>query len=244
MPTDIEQEIEALHSMTTSELAERYAELHGQPVRTRHRAYLIRKVAWRIQALAEGDLSERARRRAEELADDADVRLMPPRTPPPPVNGPTITTTIRPRGKGGRNADPRVPTAGTAISREYKGQNVRVLVLPDGEGFEHDGERYRSLTSVAKAIAQVTQPRMTQIMNLLHLAPDIQESLLFLPSVRQGRDAVTERDMRPIAATCPWHAQRRQWNGVRHHPKDVSQSQLRRHARLKSIGKLKERDGV
>ena len=63
MPGDIAKEIDALQQMTTSELAERYQQLHGQSVRTRHRAYLIRKVAWRIQANAEGDLSERARRR-------------------------------------------------------------------------------------------------------------------------------------------------------------------------------------
>ena len=50
MTTPIAREIDALHRMTTGELAERYEKLHGQPVRTRHRAYLIRKIAWRIQA--------------------------------------------------------------------------------------------------------------------------------------------------------------------------------------------------
>ncbi len=46
--------------MNTCELAERYAEMTGQPVRARHRAYLIRKIAWRLQADAVGNLSERA----------------------------------------------------------------------------------------------------------------------------------------------------------------------------------------
>src|SRR3954469_23646945 len=77
----VEEELAALQHMTVGELCQRYQELFGQPVRTRHKAYLVRKIAWRIQALAEGDLSERARRRAEELANDADVRLMPPRRP-------------------------------------------------------------------------------------------------------------------------------------------------------------------
>src|SRR5437764_10241482 len=77
--TNVEDELDALPAMTTTELCRRYEELFGQPVRTRHKTYLVRKIAWRIQALAEGDLSERARRRAEELANDADVRLMPPR---------------------------------------------------------------------------------------------------------------------------------------------------------------------
>lgn len=74
MPTTIEREINALQRMTTSELVERYEQLCKQPCRTRHRAYLIRKIAWRIQANSEGDLSERARRRAAELADNAEVR--------------------------------------------------------------------------------------------------------------------------------------------------------------------------
>jgi hypothetical protein len=64
---DIAAEIAALDRMTTGDLAERYAELHGQPCRTRHRAYLIRKIAWRIQANAEGDLSQRAHLSLTEL---------------------------------------------------------------------------------------------------------------------------------------------------------------------------------
>ena len=69
---DIAAEIATMDRMTTGDLAERYAKLHGQPCRTCHRAYLIRKIAWRIQATAEGDLSQRARKRATELADDAN----------------------------------------------------------------------------------------------------------------------------------------------------------------------------
>jgi hypothetical protein len=61
---NIKAELASMERLTTCELAERYAALTGQPVRTRHRAYLIRKIAWRLQADAEGDLSERARRRA------------------------------------------------------------------------------------------------------------------------------------------------------------------------------------
>ena len=68
-------EIDELQYMSTNELAEMYHDLHGQPVRTRHRQYLIRKLAWRIQANAMGDLSDRARKRARELANDSDIRV-------------------------------------------------------------------------------------------------------------------------------------------------------------------------
>ena len=54
-------EVANLQAMSTGELARRYAEVFGEQARTRHKAYLIRRIAWRIQALAEGDLSERAR---------------------------------------------------------------------------------------------------------------------------------------------------------------------------------------
>lgn len=60
-------------------------------------------------------------------------------------------------------------------------------------------------------LCQVTQPRMTQIMNLLHLAPDIQEEILDLEPVPKGRDPVTERDLRPIAAMTSWARQRAAW---------------------------------
>jgi hypothetical protein len=63
-------------------------------------------------------------------------------------------------------------------------------------------------------LAKVTQPRMTQIMNLLHLAPDIQEELLFLPPVAAGKEKIHEKLLRPIAAEIDWGKQREMWAGV------------------------------
>lgn len=57
-------------------------------------------------------------------------------------------------------------------------------------------------------LGHVTRARVTQIMNLLHLAPDIQEAILNLPRVEKGRDQITERDLRPIAAIVDWRKQR------------------------------------
>jgi len=70
----IRAEIEALRSMTVGRLRERYAEVFGEPSRSYNKQFLFRRVAWRIQALAEGGLSERARQRALEIANDADLR--------------------------------------------------------------------------------------------------------------------------------------------------------------------------
>ncbi|GIW97566.1 MAG: hypothetical protein KatS3mg111_0899 [Pirellulaceae bacterium] len=58
---------------------------------------------------------------------------------------------------------------------------------------------------------RITTARMTQIMVLLNLAPDIQEKILFLPRTERGRDVLKETDIRPIAATLDWRKQRRMW---------------------------------
>ena len=63
-------------------------------------------------------------------------------------------------------------------------------------------------------LGHVTRARMTQLMNLLNLAPDIQEAILFLPPVENGRDPITERDLRSIAAIPDWRKQRRPWNSL------------------------------
>jgi len=60
-------------------------------------------------------------------------------------------------------------------------------------------------------LGHVTRARMTQIMNLLNLAPDIQEAILFLPRVERGKDPVTERDLRALVAEVDWGRQREAW---------------------------------
>jgi hypothetical protein len=76
------------------------------------------------------------------------------------------------------------------------------------DGLLRDGT-VPNLTELAR-LAHVTQPRMTQIMNLLHLAPDIQEALLFLPPVRGRDECVSERDLRKVASRPRWCQQRAQ----------------------------------
>lgn len=145
MSLNVAKELAALEEMTIGELQDRYAEVFDEPVRSRHRRYLIRRILWRLQAQAEGDLSERARKRAVELAKNADVRVMPPRgedlvevTPPTEVARIPVAT------------DPRLPPPGGAITRKYKNGTIRVLVTNDG--FEFRGEPYKSLSAVARAI--------------------------------------------------------------------------------------------
>ncbi len=134
------REVEGLRDMTVAELREKYVEVFGEGTRSRHKDYLRKRITWGLQAKEEGGLSERARGRAEELAQEADLRLTAPKS----VLG---RTTVR---RFPASPDRRLPMAGTVLTREYRGGTVSVTVLE--EGFEYEGAVYRSLTSVARAV--------------------------------------------------------------------------------------------
>jgi len=136
-------ELAALPQLTITELRRRYAEAFGEPTRAANKPWLIKRIAWRLQALAEGGLSERARQRALELANDADIRLSPPRAPR------AQAATEPPSAKPAKNRD-HLPPPGTILRRPYKGQVLEVKILEQGCQFE--GRTYRSLSAVAKAV--------------------------------------------------------------------------------------------
>ena len=137
---DVYGQIAGLGRMQIAELRERYQEVFGEPTATAHKQHLVRRIAWRLQVLAEGDLSDRAHRRALKIADDRDLRVVPAS-----------------RIKLGRAAakskpiqpDPRRPQPGSVLSRTFRGQTIEVKVLEDG--FHYQGQRYGSLSAVARA---------------------------------------------------------------------------------------------
>jgi hypothetical protein len=144
MGLNVGKVVSALEGMTVPELREKYEEVFGEPTRTRHKDYLLRRIAWRLQANEWGGLSERARQRATELAEDSDLRITGPRKPRAGEDGPRVQATVH------FPLDERLPMPGTELSRTYKGQTFVVRVLP--KGFEFQGEIYRTLSAVAKAI--------------------------------------------------------------------------------------------
>lgn len=146
MTLNIGREIARLQRMAPKELRARYEEIFGEPIRTGNKAYLVKRIAWRLQADAEGNLTERARRRAEELANDSDIRVSPPKSPIATI-GPKPKTVTK---VAGFHDDDRLPMVGQVITRHYKGQIIEVTITHDG--FEYDGETYRSLSAVAKVI--------------------------------------------------------------------------------------------
>jgi hypothetical protein len=146
MHLNLAQEVAALQCMATADLRLKFTELFREQTRSGNRTWLVKRIAWRLQALAEGDLSERARQRAAELAHDADLRVSPPRRESSePVRGQAAPATLAPH-----RADDRLPRPGTVLTRRYKGQILRVQIL--ATGFAFAGQVYSSLSAVAKAV--------------------------------------------------------------------------------------------
>jgi hypothetical protein len=147
MDTAVLIKIENLRRMSLAGLREKYRDLFHEQTRCRNREHLFRRIAWRLQALADGDLSERARARAIEIAQDADLRVIAPRDFFS-VEGTRVETT--PSDRDRPDQDRRLPLPGTLLSRKWKGRTVLVEVL--AKGFRYENRYYPSLSAVAVAV--------------------------------------------------------------------------------------------
>jgi hypothetical protein len=130
------ERVAALDKAPTDDLIAEYKRLHHKPPRTRNRAWLIRKVAWAIQAEAYGGLSDKAQARLEELIAQIG--------PPLGAADRTLTTALP------RKPKPDSPPVGTTLTRTWRGRQIIVHVRDNG--YEHEGVPYRSLTAVAEKI--------------------------------------------------------------------------------------------
>ncbi|KAA5541486.1 DUF2924 domain-containing protein [Roseiconus nitratireducens] len=143
MSPKVAAEVARLPDMTVNELIHRYEQVYNEETRSRNKQYLIRRIAWKLQANEEGGLSEQTIGQAIGLAADAQTRVTAPRENP-------NVQTARQQPNAFIDWDPRLPPPGQMLERQYKGQMIRVAVLR--EGFEYEGQRFRSLTAVAKAV--------------------------------------------------------------------------------------------
>ena len=141
--TPLWREIDALRSQSVAQLRGKYLEVFGQESRSNHKQFVVRRIAWRLQANAEGDLSQRARERAQALAEEADLRIRSPQYFVKRLSGPP----------GKKPPDPRLPPAGTFLTRQFQGQSVSVEVLEDG--FRYQERVYKSLSAVARHVTGV-----------------------------------------------------------------------------------------
>lgn len=138
MDEAVRMEIECLQAADVNTLRARYREVFGHETESTSHTHLLRRIAWRLQAAAEGDLTERARQRAAELIADAELRLHCRRKPR--VSGPV-------RG----HEDARIPCPGTVLEREFRGEMISVRVLEGGR-FEFHGSEFESLSAIAQEV--------------------------------------------------------------------------------------------
>jgi hypothetical protein len=140
------REMESLRRASMAELRKKYEEVFHEETRCTHREHLFRRIAWRLQALAEGDLSERARGRAHQIAQDSDLRINAPRdffT----IGGERVQTT---GDQNRRQQDRRLPLPGALLTRKWKGRTIVVEVL--AKGFRYENRHYSSLSAIATEI--------------------------------------------------------------------------------------------
>ena len=132
----IAEQIAALQDLATAELAAEYERLYGKRPRYRSPAWLRKRIAHALQVAAYGGLSAPARAELDRLA--ADIQVPAATAPRANVDRDTAKPTT---GQ---------PRPGTTLQREWRGQQIRVLVTADG--FEWDGNTYGSLSAVAFAV--------------------------------------------------------------------------------------------
>ena len=152
---DMPSQLAALETMNVPALAEKYRERYGEPTRSRNRAYLKKRLAWRIEANFQGDLSQGAIARIQQLGDQLperwQMRLGQPASEPAAASDAATKldaalsiATTEPR-------DPRVPPVGTVVRRVFDGKTHEVTVCV--EGFEYEGRKYKTLSAIANQIA-------------------------------------------------------------------------------------------
>lgn len=149
-PAAIGREIAALSEMTVRELQEKWVEVWRAPCRAKNKDFLRKRIAWKIQANAYGGLSQRALERARELADETLLKIRNLPDSPLPTHGSAAPEKNAPKFSLRAKSTPRLPMPGTIITRIYRRQKISVLVLVDG--FEWNGQKFATLSAVAKAV--------------------------------------------------------------------------------------------
>jgi hypothetical protein len=147
MQASVTAQIQALRGMKVAELRVRWRELFGEDSRSCNRDFLWRRLAWRVQELAYGGLSERAKARLAELSKQVDLRFLPPRGWREALEA---TMAARPAVASLPIRDTRLPKPGTVLSRPYRGHDIRVTVLE--KSFEWQGRPYGSLSAIAREV--------------------------------------------------------------------------------------------
>lgn len=137
-------DIDQLDRLSAPQIATLHRSLFGSAPSAGNTGHARRKIAWHLQAEQEGGLPESAKLHARSIAQPATARFRSPAKLASDANSSSITSLLHP------DHDSRLPMPGSLLSKTYRGRVYRVAVLDNG--FEYDGQRFRSLSAVAHAI--------------------------------------------------------------------------------------------
>lgn len=133
-------DIMTLKKASLSEIQAQYKELFASDAPCANKPYLIKKIAYRLQEMTCGCLSDEAKTQIIELIEKYD-----------PINNKALRPQVVSAGKSVVSIpfmrDKRLPIPGTIIHKKYKGRDIHVKVLD--KGFEYKDKYYRSLTAIA-----------------------------------------------------------------------------------------------
>ena len=139
--------IEELRRLNVLALRRKYQDVFGEESRSSNKEFLFRRIAWRLQANAEGGLSERARHRAAHIVDDSDLRIRAPKVFLPSQVPADMTSAV---DRTQTQRDQRLPPPGTLLTRRLDDRQIVVKVLE--VGFEFETRRYGSLSAIAREV--------------------------------------------------------------------------------------------
>ena len=137
--------IEQLRTLNVIALQKKYQQVFLERAKSSNKQYLFRRIAWRLQANAEGGLSERACHRAVQIADEADLRT---RAPKGFLSAQVSAASTVEHAQAQRDA--RLPASGSLLTRRLNDRQIVVKVLADG--FEFESRHYRSLSAIAREV--------------------------------------------------------------------------------------------
>ena len=163
MGLNIKKEQRTLEQLSIIELRERYHGLSSRKVSIKCKRWYIKRILWVMQVAAEGDISEESRLLAKQIAADRPLRKSILKLREKVDDGDastyrTVSTVLKPP------VDRRIPEPGASLVKTYKGQAIRVVVR--SSGFEFNGEQYKSLTAVARAVTGQRRINGFQFFNL------------------------------------------------------------------------------
>jgi hypothetical protein len=234
------REIDGMRHQTVGQLKAKYREMFGNESRSNHKQFLVRRIAWRLQANAEGSLSERARftkaslerllrnvlylgkvaHQGEVYAGEQEAIVAQPdweRVQAQLVKGQQGSGVAAGPAQAKKTRPPSAATPPT----ERVPRITRLLAL--ALKFE-ELIRFGAVSNYAvlARVGQVSPSRISQMASLLSLAPDIQEDILFLRPAEAKQLRISEPSLRKLTATLLWNQQREQWRNLRRSVRPVA----------------------